>query len=78
MRLIFLKLFVDTERQRKRAWRHQCYPLEEFSFLLNYQKPWNWINQRKGRKVGRVVQFSDYQVRRQWSLKIQVSELFAR
>ena len=59
MRLIFLKLDVDTVWQHKQTRRHRRVPLEEFSFLLNYLKPWNWINQRYGQKVGRAVQFQD-------------------
>ena len=70
MRLIFLKLVVDTVWQHKQTQRHRCVPLEEFSFLLNCLKPWNWIIQRSGPKTGRADHFPICQVRSQRSLKI--------
>ena len=57
MRLIFLKLDVDIVWQHKQTRRHRRVPLEEFSFLLNCPKPWNWIIQRYGPKAGRAAQF---------------------
>jgi hypothetical protein len=59
MRLIFLKLDVDTVWQHKQTRRHRRVPLEELSFLFNCLKPWNWITQRYGQKAGRTVQLQD-------------------
>lgn len=62
MRLTFLKLVAGRVWQHKQAQRHQRELLEEFSFLLNCLKPWNWIIQRDGCKAGRAVPL-DCQVR---------------
>jgi len=57
MRLIFLKLVVDSVWQHKQTRRRQHVPPEELSFLLNYLKPWNWIIQKYGPMIGRAILF---------------------
>jgi hypothetical protein len=56
MRLIFLKLVVDCVATQASSETSARTP-EEFSFLLNLPKPWNWIIQRYGLKLGRAGLF---------------------
>ena len=57
MRLIFLKLVVDTVWQHKQTRRHRCVPLEEFSFLLNCFKPWIGLSREVARKQVEQITF---------------------
>ncbi len=77
MRLIFLKLVMDAVWQHNQTRRRRIVPLEEFSFLLNYFKPRNWITQRGGLIVGRADHFTICQVRSIRPVKIRGRNLNA-